>query len=562
MAMGRKRVRVAIAQINTTVGDLKGNSQKILEYAKKAANLGADIVSFPELAVCGYPPEDLLLKRKFIQDNRKVLSGLAKEVGDIVAVVGFANRVGREVYNAAAVIYNRRVVKVYHKILLPNYGVFDEKRYFVPGKETPVLMMDGVVFGVNICEDIWHDEGPTHLQARKGARLIVNINSSPYYAGKIKLRRRIVRRQAVGNRVFVCYTNLVGGQDELVFDGQSMILDNQGRLLALGAAFEEELLAADLEIPIYTRAKTPPDAAVVPKRICKERPPLPERRRPRLEPLEEVYRALVLGLRDYIAKNRLGKVVIGLSGGIDSSVTAAIAVDALGREAVCGVFMPSIYTRKESWEDVQQLVKNLGIKLKVIPIHREFKDYLRDLKAHFEGRPEDETEENIQARIRGNILMALSNKFGHLVLNTGNKSEVSCGYCTIYGDMVGGFGVLKDVPKTLVYELARFRNREREIIPERIITKPPSAELKPEQKDSDVLPTFDVLDPILKAYVEEDRSFEEIVARGYDREVVNRVIAMVDKNEYKRRQAAPGIKITPKAFGKDRRMPIANQYKD
>ncbi|MFQ5956970.1 MAG: NAD+ synthase, partial [Candidatus Brocadiales bacterium] len=467
------------------------------------------------------------------------------------------------VYNAAAVIYGGKVKKIYHKILLPNYGVFDEKRYFTPGKETPVFVMDGVVFAVNICEDIWHEEGPTKSQARKGAGLIININSSPYHAGKIRLRQKIVRRQALDNKVFISYTNLVGGQDELVFDGQSMVLDSQGRCVALAEAFEEDLLAADLEIPLPAKAKTPRGVIVLPKKIrYEEKPPLRKRRRPHLKPLEEVYRALTLGLRDYISKNGLGDVVIGLSGGIDSALTAAIAVDALGRDAVCGVFMPSFYTSKASDEDVMELVRNLGITLKIIPIHKEFTDYQRSLRAHFVGYPVDETEENLQARIRGNILMALSNKFGYLVISTGNKSEVSCGYCTIYGDMVGGFGVLKDVPKTLVYQLARFRNTEREIIPKRVIKKAPSAELKPGQKDSDTLPPFDVLDPILKAYVEEDKSFEEIVAKGYDKKIVKKVITMVDENEYKRRQAAPGIKITPKAFGKDRRMPIANKYTD
>ncbi|HCN19016.1 MAG: NAD+ synthase [Planctomycetes bacterium RIFCSPHIGHO2_02_FULL_50_42] len=563
--MGHKKVRVAIAQINTTVGDLDGNAQKILDYVEKARAAGADIVSFPELAVCGYPPEDLLLKHAFIRDNLDALSTLVKKIGDIVAVIGFADKAGREVYNAAAVVYDKKIRKVYHKILLPNYGVFDEKRYFAPGRETPVFVMDGIVFAVNICEDIWHDEGPTRPQAKKGARLIVNINSSPYHAGKIKLRQRIVRRQAVGNKVFVSYTNLVGGQDELVFDGQSMILDNRGRRVALAKAFEEDLLVEDLDIPAQIRAKAKffRDAVVIPKEIrYEEKPPLSKREPYCLKPLDEVYRALILGLKDYISKNGFERVIIGLSGGIDSSLTATIAVDALGRDAVCGVFMPSVYTSRESKEDVQKLAGNLGIRLETIPIHEEFKNYLQNLKAYFKGYPEDRTEENIQARIRGNILMALSNKFGHLVLNTGNKSEVSCGYCTIYGDMVGGFGVLKDVTKTLVYELARFRNLRGEVIPRKIIEKEPSPELKAGQKDSDDLPPFEVLDPILKAYVEENKSFEEIVVKGYDKEVVKRVITLVDKNEYKRRQAAPGIKITPKAFGRDRRMPIANRYKD
>jgi len=356
--MGHKKVRVAIAQINTTVGDLDGNAQKILDYVEKARAAGADIVSFPELAVCGYPPEDLLLKHAFIRDNLDALSTLVKKIGDIVAVIGFADKAGREVYNAAAVVYDKKIRKVYHKILLPNYGVFDEKRYFAPGRETPVFVMDGIVFAVNICEDIWHDEGPTRPQAKKGARLIVNINSSPYHAGKIKLRQRIVRRQAVGNKVFVSYTNLVGGQDELVFDGQSMILDNRGRRVALAKAFEEDLLVEDLDIPAQIRAKAKffRDAVVIPKEIrYEEKPPLSKREPYCLKPLDEVYRALILGLKDYISKNGFERVIIGLSGGIDSSLTATIAVDALGRDAVCGVFMPSVYTSRESKEDVQKL---------------------------------------------------------------------------------------------------------------------------------------------------------------------------------------------------------------
>ena len=555
-----KELRVAIAQINVTVGDLAENSRKILEYIEKARRIGADIVSFPELAVCGYPPEDLLLKRSFVQDNKKALSGLAKKVRGIVAVVGFADRAGNHVYNAAAVIYGKKIIKVYHKILLPNYGVFDENRYFAPGRETPVFVMDGVAFGVNICEDVWQEDGPTGKLAREGAGLIVNINSSPYHAGKIKLREKVIRKQALDSKVFISYANMVGGQDELVFDGQSFIMDGDGERVALAGAFEEELLSADLKMPVGAGAAR--GAVAIPKVISNRgKPPLPVIKRDHLKPLDEVYQALVLGLRDYLVKNGLKRVVIGVSGGIDSSLTAAVAVDALGRDAVCGVFMPSVYTSMESGEDVRELVGNLGIMLKTIPIHKLFNEYLWNLTGHFRGYGEDKTEENIQARIRGNVLMALSNKFGSLVLNTGNKSEVSCGYCTIYGDMAGGFGVLKDVPKTLVYRLARFRNSDKEIIPKRVLEKEPSAELRPGQKDSDSLPPFDVLDPILKAYVEEDKSFEAIVAKGYNRKVVKKVIAMVDKNEYKRRQAAPGIKITPKALGRDRRMPIANRYK-
>ncbi len=552
-------IRVALAQLNTTVGDLDGNGRLVIEWARRAQAQGADIVSFPELTLTGYPPEDLLLKPQFIDDNLKALRRVAKEVGDIVAVVGFADRTAAGLFNAAALLCGGRVRAVYHKAFLPNYGVFDEKRYFLAGQRFPVYRAGAVCFGVNICEDIWHMDGPAGVQAYRGAQVIVNINASPYHMGKGMLRRQILKRQARKNRVAVLYTNLVGGQDELVFDGSSMIVDAKGDLLGQAASFREELLVADLSL-----AQRSKKACVVLKEVSPGKPALAS---PSLktgtDARQEVYEALVLGLRDYILKNGFKRVVLGLSGGIDSSLVAAIAADSVGKENVLGVMMPSAYTSAASQEDARGLAQQLGIEYQVIAITQVFEKYLEILAQAFQGRPADVAEENLQARIRGNILMALSNKFGYLALNTGNKSEVSCGYCTLYGDMAGGFGVIKDVPKTLVYELARYRNgREgREVIPKRVFEKAPTAELRPGQKDSDSLPEYGILDQVLKQYVEEDRGVAEMVRRGMDAALAQKVVRLVDASEYKRRQAPPGIKITPKAFGKDRRMPLTNRYR-
>ncbi len=560
--MKDKTLRVAVAQINSTVGDLQGNAARISRYIKKAKDYGADIVCFPELALCGYPPEDLLLKPKFISDNVKALKKLARTIkGNIAAIVGFADGTSKEAYNAAAVIYNGKIKGVYHKILLPNYGVFDEKRYFGPGDKLPVFSFGDFIFGVNICEDIWNPRGPTKEQASAGARLILNINASPYYAGKFKQRQSIIANQAKGNNVFVVYANLVGGQDELVFDGQSMIVDNKGKMLACAKAFVEDLLIQDLAV-LVSRI-TPPKKIIRISRVLA----LPKKKlaiqqdTEILDPQAEVYQALVLGLKDYVLKNGFGKVIIGLSGGIDSSLVATLAVDALGRENVAGVFMPSRYSSSQSHEDAIALARNLGIKFITISIEQIFRFYLLVLEPHFTGLGKDTAEENLQARIRGNILMAFSNKFGWLVLTTGNKSEMSTGYATLYGDMAGGLAVIKDVPKTLVYELSRYRNSICPVIPERVFTKAPTAELKPNQKDQDTLPPYETLDPILKAYVEEDKGLAKIISSGFDEKIVNKVIGMVDSNEYKRRQSPPGIKITPKAFGRDRRMPITNKYR-
>ena len=576
-------IRIGLAQINASVGDLDGNTKKILRFVQDADKLGVDIVAFPELAITGYPPEDLLLKPGFVDDNLESLRLIAKKTSslDIAIITGFIDR-SDDIYNAAGLISKGKIAGIYHKNYLPNYGVFDEKRYFKSGNECPLFIIAGVSVGINVCEDIWYPDGPCMNQALAGAQLIININSSPYYRGKRQFRERMVSTRASDNTVFIAYTNMVGGQDELVFDGYSMIFSPSGELIARGKQFEEDLVVKDIDLrsvelarlhdprrraKIFSRQAVSQISAIeIPDMKGKKRKPkLLQTSVDPLDAVAEVYNALLLGTRDYVKKNRFKEVVIGLSGGIDSALVAAIAVDALGRENVTGVFMPSQYTMPESGEDVNQLVKNLGIKLITIPINNIFKTYLGTLSEPFAGRRPDVTEENLQARIRGNIIMALSNKFGWLVLTTGNKSEMSVGYATLYGDMAGGFAVIKDVPKTLVYELSGYRNRTKEKslspIPERILVKEPTAELRPGQKDSDTLPPYDVLDPILHAYVEEDRSFREIVDAGFDEVTVKKVISMVDGSEYKRRQAPPGIKITPRAFGKDWRLPITNRYK-
>ncbi|MDD5247225.1 MAG: NAD+ synthase, partial [Candidatus Omnitrophica bacterium] len=519
----------------------------------------SDIVVFPELALTGYPPEDLLLKPKFISDNLTFLKKLSSSVGACAVIAGFVDRKGPAIYNSAAVIQEGKVRAVYHKMLLPNYGVFDEKRYFAPGDKPLVLKFGGSCLGVNICEDVWYLNGPTRTQAQKGAKLILNINASPYYAGRSKEREAAIRRQARLNKIFIAYVNLVGGQDELVFDGQSMIADNKGRIIARAAALKEDLLVTDLLLPV--KRSCPGSGGMIKPLAETERPVVKYKPRQELSVLAEVYQALVLGLSDYVRKNGFQKVVIGLSGGIDSSLVAALACDALGQDNVVGVFMPSEFTSEQSKQDARELAEKLGMKLIEIPILQIHSSYLGVLQEHFSGRQKDITEENLQARIRGNLLMALSNKFCWMVLTTGNKSEMSTGYATLYGDMAGGFAVIKDVPKLLVYQLCLYRNSLEEVIPREVLRKAPTAELRPNQKDSDTLPVYEVLDPILKAYIEEDKDFTKIITAGFDQDTVLKVLNMVDRSEYKRRQSPPGIKITPKAFGRDRRMPITNQYK-
>jgi NAD+ synthase (glutamine-hydrolysing) len=572
-------LRVGLAQINCTVGDLEGNTKKIIHYLNKAKKMGVELICFPELSITGYPPEDLLLKPQFLEDNLKALKKIVLRTEGLTAVVGFVDRNG-EVYNAAAVIHNKKLVEVYHKINLPNYGVFDEYRYFQPGEKVSVYQLGDFVFGVNVCEDIWYPEGPAKAQALIGeALLVVNINASPYHMGKWKERGKMLSTRAVDNRVFILYNNLVGGQDELVFDGMGMIFNPQGETILCGKQFEEELMIADLDLdevfrarlhdPKWRNEKEKFKSENIPKLIITKK--IPKRKKPKLKrinpeplsPIAEVYQALVLGTKDYLGKNGFSKAVLGLSGGIDSALVAVIAKDALGKENVISVFMPSQYTSKRSYEDAKKLAQNLEIRFIDLPISKILETYLLTLSIEFKGKKPDVTEENLQARIRGNLLMALSNKFGWLVLTTGNKSELAVGYSTLYGDMVGGFVVLKDIPKTLVYKLARYRDslEKKELIPEDILKREPTAELKPHQKDTDTLPPYPILDPILKYYVEEDKGFKEIKDLGFDENTITRVIKMVDRSEYKRRQAPPGIKITPRAFGKDRRLPITNKYK-
>ncbi|MEW6162728.1 MAG: NAD+ synthase [Nitrospirota bacterium] len=575
-------MRIALAQVNPTVGDFEGNVSKIIDYIEKAEKASAQVVVFPELSITGYPPEDLLLKPKFIEDNLDALKKVQKKVRDIVAIVGFVDR-KKDIYNAAAMIYNKRLIDIYHKMYLPNYGVFDEFRYFQAGTRCPIYKVGDACLGVNICEDIWYPEGPTRIQALAGAEMIININASPYRIGKGKFRENMLSVRASDSIAIIAYLNTVGGQDELVFDGDSLILDQNGNVIARGRQFKEDLIVTDLNLDavrmrrlhaprrrqeVIKLGKEAVEEINIPveKRLHEERamPGLPSRAYKVLEPLEEIYEALVLGTSDYVKKNGFKGVVVGQSGGIDSSLVSSIAVDAIGKKNVTGLFMPSPYTSKESREDAYSLTSNLGIKVIEVPIDGIFQGYLDALKKEFQGLPEDVTEENIQARIRGNILMAFSNKFGWLVLTTGNKSEISVGYATLYGDMAGGFAVIKDVPKTMVYDLCRWKNNKegRAVIPERVLLKEPSAELKPEQKDTDTLPPYPLLDPILKAYIEDDKSFEEILSLGCDVECAQKVVRMIDKSEYKRRQAPPGIKITQRALGKDRRFPITNKYRD
>ncbi len=557
----KESIRVALGQINCTVGDLAGNLDKIKGCIRKAEGLGVDIVAFPELSITGYPPEDLLLKPKFVQDNLESLAGLAGSVDQIAVIAGFVDKKAKSLYNAAAVIYDGKVRGIYHKAILPNYGVFDEKRYFETENISPVFKFGNLLFGVNICEDIWHENGPVASQAKSGAKLIFNINASVYHAGKIKEREAVIKSRARENRVSIAYVNLVGGQDELVFDGQSMIVDSAGRIIKRAEAFKEDLLVSDLDIATAMLKPWKKTTVIVDRIPYKNKIWLTEKGINPPEPVAEVYQALVLGLRDYVTKNGFQKVVIGLSGGIDSSLVACLAADGIGKDNVSGIFMPSRYSSEASEDDAKKLAGNLGIKLAAISIEQMYKMYLLALEQHFAGMERGVAEENLQARIRGNILMAYSNKFGWLVLITGNKSEMSTGYATLYGDMAGGFAVIKDIPKTLVYELAEYRNSLSAVIPERVFSKEPTAELRPNQRDRDTLPPYEVLDPILKAYIEEDKGLKEITASGFDVQTVEKVLAMVDKSEYKRRQSPPGIKITPRAFGRDRRMPITNKYR-
>ena len=615
--------RLALAQLNLTVGDIPGNTARMLECLHRARESGADLVAFPELATTGYPPEDLLFKKSFIEANVAAMEQVVAESRGIAVVLGYVRPLDGAVHpepaegrapaiaNAAAIGYDGRLIDTYDKIFLPNYGVFDEERYFVKGNVCPVYEIGGVRIGVNVCEDIWFAAGPSAVQRRAGAELIVNVNASPFHAGKSKYRRDgIVGSRAAENGLFVAYLNTVGGQDELVFDGNSMICDPAGQVIARGPGFREAMILADVDAdsvpPLPDTGSgdeyvNSPAAVGTPKTIkvpsptvgAHSRAPLPEGDQPaEQDEIEEIYRALVMGTRDYLHKTGFGKAIVGLSGGIDSALTAVVAADALGPENVLGITMPSRYSSRGSVDDSAELARNLGIQFWEIPIepaHAAFTDMLAE---RFAGAAPNVAEENVQARIRGNVLMTVSNKFGWIVLTTGNKSEMAMGYATLYGDMAGGFAVLKDVDKMTVYALSRWRNAHGHLfdtpsptgdtditpspsggglgwgrrgqgrpIPHAIIKKPPSAELREGQLDADSLPPYDILDPVIQAYVEDDRSYAEMVDMGHDPAVVRQVIAAVDRNEYKRRQAPPGVKITPRAFGRDRRLPIVNRYR-
>jgi len=569
-----RTLRVMVAQLDFVVGDVTGNTARIVRTLADARARGVDLAVFPELAVCGYPPEDLLLRPSFLSANEAAIGEIAAHTKGMTALVGFADRDG-DLYNAAAVLHDGALAAVYHKAYLPNYSVFDEERYFAEGTRFPVFERAGTRFGVSICEDIWHASGPPELEALAGAEVLVNLSASPFHHGKGHVRERMLQTRAADHRAFVVFCNLVGGQDELVFDGNSLVIAPTGEVLARGPSFAEDVFVVDLHPEEAFRERlldprsrsarlrsrrpdlTPEIALPAAPRV--DRPPLGERVSPEpLAGLAEIHAALVLGTRDYVTKNGFREVVIGLSGGIDSALTASLAVDALDAGNVLGVAMPSRYSSPSSLEDARCLAANLGVRLVEVPIDGVFQAYLDALGPAFEGRPADVTEENVQSRIRGNVLMALSNKLGALVLTTGNKSEMSVGYTTLYGDMAGGFAPLRDVLKTVVYDLARWRNARAGAphIPEHSLTRAPSAELRPNQTDQDTLPPYETLDPIVRAYVEDEKSVAEIVEAGFDRETVVLVARMIDGAEYKRRQSPPGVRITERAFGRDRRMPI------
>jgi NAD+ synthase (glutamine-hydrolysing) len=586
-----RQLRLGLAQINPTVGDLDGNFDRVVAWIEKARAQSVDVLAFPEMVITGYPPEDLLLKPSFIERAMDRTRALLPMTHGMTVVIGTVDR-DFDLYNAAAVLHDGQLVGTYRKRYLPNYGVFDENRYFMPGNRNPVFVRGGTVLGVNICEDIWYPGGPVEEQViRGGAELVINVSASPYHAGKAQARRRMLCTRAADNLAVVCYVNLVGAQDEIVYDGASMIVDEQGQIVAEAEMFVEDLIVADLDFesvfnarlhdprlrkgraldPGETSPRVDLPLPVEPPAITNSGGAVATLVRPAIERrsevlkrdlVPEIYDALVLGTRDYVHKNRFETVVLGLSGGVDSALCACIAADALGHKHVVGVAMPSQYTSGASTEDAEALARALELRFYSIPIRGVFDACRAALEPAFSGAAPDATEENLQARIRGNYLMALSNKFGWLVLTTGNKSEVSVGYSTLYGDTAGGFAVLKDVYKTMVYQLAQYRRSSggTHVIPERTLTRPPSAELRPDQTDQDALPPYDVLDPILRLYVEEDRSVSEIAELGYEIELVRKVVAMVDRAEYKRRQSPPGIKITPRAFGKDRRLPITNRW--
>ena len=557
-------LRLALAQVNGLVGGFKANAEKVKSVCAKVRKMGADVVLFPELMVTGYPPEDLLLKEKFIEDCQKTLKKIASTTHGLTAVVGYAEKEAGKLYNSAALICDGKHVATARKMLLPNYGVFDEKRYFTEGEEPLRFSLKGAQIGLTICEDIWEESGPGKSLS-KHIDLLINISSSPYHKGKAQVRRQMIIKRAKAYKCPIAYVNLVGGQDELVFDGNSLVVGSDGGIIAQANSFEEEVLFFDITLSSKnSKAKARGIRSVkAPASLSKiiKLKELPTHSYIEKSEEEEVYSALVLGAHDYIRKNGFSKVILGLSGGVDSSLTAAIAVDALGAANVVGVLMPSPHSSTGSINDSLELAKNLKIKTFNFPIVSAMKAYEYILQETFKDTEPGLAEENLQARIRGNLLMALSNKFGWMVLTTGNKSEFSMGYCTLYGDMAGGFAVIKDVPKVLVYQLSNWLNSDKIIIPENVLNKEPSAELRPDQKDTDSLPPYELLDPVLLCYIEEDASLEEIKVAGLSKAETQRIARLVDLSEYKRRQGPPGIKITPKAFGKDRRLPITNRFK-
>ena len=563
--MNTKKIRLTGAQLSFSVGAIQENKSKILDTLEEAEKIQSDVVIFPELSITGYPPEDLLLRESFIGKNFAVLEEIATYSGSSSAIIGFVDRslnedstdnFDRKISNAAAIVQNGDVKGIYHKCFLPNYSVFDEARYFAKGNNPADLFWyDDIAIGINICEDIWIDNGPADRQVSSGASIIININASPFDINKIDSRRNQVREKAKKLNVPIIYLNMVGGQDELVFDGGSFVVDSSGKIIYQASQFKEEVFTLDLEVKIKDIIS---DSKLTLNRKTKELPNLISHKT--YNELESMYEALKLGVSDYVRKNNFQKILVGLSGGIDSALTATIAVDALSPENVIGIAMPSKYNPDSSLDDAQQLADNLGIEFKVIPIEETVESLRTLLKDSLEEPLADVTDENIQSRIRGNIIMGLSNQLGAMVLSTGNKSEMAVGYSTLYGDLAGGFALLKDVYKTEVYKLAEFRNKESKVIPLNSITKEPSAELRDDQFDSDSLPDYELLDKILKMYIESDYSSEKIIASGIENNIVYDVLEKVDKNEYKRKQVAPGVKLTERAFGKDRRMPITNTY--
>ncbi|MAO89813.1 MAG: NAD+ synthase [Dehalococcoidia bacterium] len=548
-------MRIALSQINVTVGDIDGNIDRILQRIKSARDLGVNLIAFPELCITGYPPEDLVFKNQFVDDNLTALQSVISASDNICVVIGYIDKDVDAIYNAAAIIEHQTLIGTYRKMVLPNYGVFDEQRYFTPGSEATIFNINGVKTAINICEDIWSDKGPIKYQRESGSKLLININASPYHRGKREERETLLCKKALENNLAIAYVNLVGGQDELVFDGTSVIVSPEGEVLARASQFSEDNLVFDISLEEDRNTKKCKVSNFNLEKYSKTKNKEP------MDDLEEVYAALVTGTKDYVKKSGFEKVIVAISGGIDSALVATIAVDALGSENVVGLSMPSRYSSEGSVTDSELLAKNLGIDLLKTSIEPVFSEYLATLKGLFKKAKPNIAEENLQSRTRGTLVMAMSNKFGWLTLTTGNKSEYATGYATLYGDMAGGFAVIKDVPKTLVYKLCNYRNTVNKAIPIEIIQKPPSAELKPNQLDEDSLPPYDQLDEILKSYVEDDKTYKEIIADSHDKEVVRKVINLVDSSEHKRRQTPPGVKITERNFGRDRRMPIVNRYK-